>query len=405
MKKIIFLGAAPHQIPAINEANNLGFKVITVDNRPDNPGHRLAYRSYSNVSTLDKEKVLEIAKDNNANGILSYASDVAMPTSIYVAQNLGLKHHPQKCIEILTNKNSFRKFLVANKLLPDFFFEEFSEYETGKASAFAKSRNCAMVIKPVDSSGSKGVSILSKIDGIEVEKAIKSALNFSISKKIIIEKFISKKGPQICGDGYFENGKIKFVHFGDGQFYEGIHAPYGEIFPSTHTLTALEKTKELLTNVLNLSGFWKGTFNLDVIIDEFGNPFIIELGPRSGGNFIPDATFLQTNINMTKSIVQLASDSDHTLDINDFAMNFPVVACYMVHCFHKMKFDKIQISERIKDNILQINPYINSGSVLDSFKNSSHVAANVILKFNNIEEAQTIWKIMPELIRAEGGLL
>ena len=56
-KKILFLGAAPSQIPPIEYAKSQGYYVITCDYLPENPGHKLA-DEYYNVSTTDKEAVL-----------------------------------------------------------------------------------------------------------------------------------------------------------------------------------------------------------------------------------------------------------------------------------------------------------------------------------------------------------
>ncbi len=60
-KKILFLGAAPTQIPPLRYALDQGHHVITCDYLPENPGHKLAHESY-NVSTTD----------NTATSALSY---------------------------------------------------------------------------------------------------------------------------------------------------------------------------------------------------------------------------------------------------------------------------------------------------------------------------------------------
>ena len=90
VKKILMLGGAMQQIPAIKEAKEKGLYVITCDYLPDNPGHQYA-DEYYNVSTTDKDAVLELAKACNIDGIVAYASDPAAPTAAYVAEKLGLE--------------------------------------------------------------------------------------------------------------------------------------------------------------------------------------------------------------------------------------------------------------------------------------------------------------------------
>ena len=92
-KRVLMLGGSLAQIPSIKKAKEMGLYVITCDYLPDNPGHKFA-DEYHNVSTTDKEKVLELAKGLNIDGIVCYASDPAAPTAAYVAEMLGLPTYP-----------------------------------------------------------------------------------------------------------------------------------------------------------------------------------------------------------------------------------------------------------------------------------------------------------------------
>ena len=112
-KKILFLGAAPSQIPPIKYAKSQGYYVITCDYLPENPGHELA-DEYHNVSTTDKDAVLELAKKLEIDGIVAYASDPAAPTAAYVAEKMGLPGNPYDSVLILARKDLFRAFLKDN---------------------------------------------------------------------------------------------------------------------------------------------------------------------------------------------------------------------------------------------------------------------------------------------------
>ena len=72
LKKLLMLGGAKSQIPAIMRAKELGYYVITCDYLPDNPGHRFS-DEYKNISTVEKEKVLEFAHNIQIDGIIAYA--------------------------------------------------------------------------------------------------------------------------------------------------------------------------------------------------------------------------------------------------------------------------------------------------------------------------------------------
>lgn len=109
-KRILFLGAAPSQIPPIEYAKSQGYYVITCDYLPENLGHKLA-DEYHNVSTTDKEAVLALAEKLHIDGIVAYASDPAAPTAAYVAEKMGLAGNPYTAVLTLARKDLFRAFL------------------------------------------------------------------------------------------------------------------------------------------------------------------------------------------------------------------------------------------------------------------------------------------------------
>src|SRR5690554_4264467 len=111
MKKLLLLGGLKYLIPVIKKAQNLGYHVITCDYIPSNIAHQYS-DEYHNVSILDKDKVLTLAKKLNIDGIMSFAVDPGVLTAAYVSENLSLPSPgPYESIKILQNKGLFRKFL------------------------------------------------------------------------------------------------------------------------------------------------------------------------------------------------------------------------------------------------------------------------------------------------------
>ena len=187
MKKILLLGGSAQQIIAIKTAQELGYYTVLCDYLDDNPGQYVADKFYLK-STTDKETILQIAKDEQIDGILAYASDPAAPTAAYVAENLNLPGNPYKSVEILCNKDQFRKFLLENGMNAPVAKGYSSEQEAiGDATDF----DYPVIIKPVDSSGSKGATVLHNSENIK--EAVEFAFSFSRSHRIIIEHFIEKE--------------------------------------------------------------------------------------------------------------------------------------------------------------------------------------------------------------------
>ena len=139
---------------------------------PDNPGQYAADKFYL-VSTTDKEAVLDVARKEQVDGVLAYASDPAAPTAAYVAEKLGLPGNPYKSVEILCNKDKFRRFLAQN----DFVTPTAHSYVTREEALTDRARlNYPLIIKPVDSSGSKGATVLRTEEGLA--EAIEFAFSF-----------------------------------------------------------------------------------------------------------------------------------------------------------------------------------------------------------------------------------
>ena len=109
MKTILLLGGSAQQIVAIETAKRLGYFTVLCDYLSDNPGQYVADKFYL-VSTTDKDAVLEVAKNENVDGVLAYASDPAAPTAAYVAEKLGLPGSPYKSVEILLIKIDLENF-------------------------------------------------------------------------------------------------------------------------------------------------------------------------------------------------------------------------------------------------------------------------------------------------------
>ena len=148
------LGGSLYQTYAIKEAKRIGYYVITCDYLPDNPGHRFA-DEYHNVSTTDREAILALAQELQVDGIVAYASDPAAPTAAYVAEQMGLPTSPYKSVEILSNKDLFREYLWQNGFnCPKAM--GFTTYEG--ALSHIDEFQLPVMVKPVDSSGSKGIN-------------------------------------------------------------------------------------------------------------------------------------------------------------------------------------------------------------------------------------------------------
>lgn len=374
------LGGNYVQMTAIQAALDQGYYVITADYLPSNPGHKLAHE-YHNISTIDKEAMLELAKEKQIDGIVSYASDVSAPTAAYVAEKLGLPTNPYESVNILTHKNLFRKFMRENGF-PMPKGESFSKKED--ALTFYRSINCTCMLKPIDSSGSKGVTKVE--DESQFDAAWEEALHYSIAKQVIVEQFIEKKGYQIDGDIFVQNGEIVFWGICD-QHHDMECAPYvpaGLSYPSLQADSIQQRARELLEKLLRLLHMTMGGYNVEYIVGQDDEVYILEIGPRNGGNFIPDTIKAATGFDMATNAVRQAVGDEC---INPYQM--PLQRCcssYIIHSQEDGIFDHIEIQPEIKKRIVKQLMFVQPREKVSRFRNGGFEMGAMVLEFDNPQQ-------------------
>ena len=395
MKKILMLGGAMQQIPAIKKAKELGFYTITCDYLPENPGHKFA-DEYHNVSTTDKEAVLALAQELKIDGIVAYASDPAAPTAAYVSEKMGLPGNPYESVEILTHKDLFRDFLKNN----GFFTPQAGGYKSlEEAEADIDRFNFPVMVKPVDSSGSKGVvKIFSKA---ELKDAVEEAFSYSRMKRIVIEEFVQKKGYQVSGDGFSVDGKLVFTSYGN-ELYSGKgtreYVALGEFWPSLLTPEMKEKVDGELQKLITALGMKTCAYNIEVIIDEQDNVLILELGPRNGGSYIPQLIQYATGVDLVEYTILGAVGED----CSSLKMA-PTVGCfsnYMIYSTVSGKYREMWFEESFKEkNLLEVHCTYNPGDEVTAYQNTTHSLGTILFRADSIEEMMEITADMHKYYR------
>ena len=383
-RKILLLGASGPQIPSIEEAKRQGLYVITCDNRPDNPGHALADEHY-NVSTVDKEAVLALAQRLKINGILSYMSDVSAPTAAYVAEKMDLPSSPYESVCILTDKGRFRQFLRDHGFnAPQ--SQAFGFGEEFRAVEYAKFLGLPVVIKPVDSSGSKGVTILRKEE--ELQLAIEEAFSYSIKKRIIIETYVGCEGTQICGDAFSVNGNLRFIAPSNQYFYNDATVPLWESWPCFKPPAILSKVHAELQRLISLLHMKSLAYNLEVRVDQDEKIWIMELAPRNGGNMIPQTIAHATGVDPVPYIIKAAM-GDSCEDLRQA----PVKGFWAYHCLYTTQdglFEGVAYDEALAACVRKEYLFVSPGEPVHAFHNGGQTFGISIFQFDSREQMETL---------------
>ena len=384
VKKILLLGGSAQQVIAIETAKRLGYYTVLCDFLPDNPGQYTADKFYL-VSTTDKEAVLDVAQKERVNGILAYASDPAAPTAAYVAEKMGLPGNPYESVDILCNKDKFRAFLKKN----GFCTPKAKGYTDIKA-ALQDIRNghfkYPIIVKPVDSSGSKGVS---RIDYFEqVQSLLKYAMSYSRGHRIIVEEFVEKYGYQIAGDGLSVDGKLVFRYFANDHFDARCKNPFVPVaasFPYNMPNDVQDKIHATIQRLLTLLRMRTSTYNFDMRIDKDYNVYLMEVAPRDGGNYIPQAIRYATGVDLVEYSVKAAMGEK--MEIPERIQSQGCWAYYAVHSLKDGILKQVVIDPEVeKNHIVENHLLVKPGDEVYSFIGANSTLGILVMKFDSLEQ-------------------
>lgn len=296
-KRLMILGAGPFQAPAIRKASAAGCHVITVDYCPDNVGHAYG-QQYVNLSTVDRGGVLQAARDLAIDGICTFSSDVAIPTVAHVCEQLGLPGASSTVAETMATKHRFRAFLKQARLTcPDFL----SGNSLGTISASLPALQPPVIFKPVDTSGSRGVTRIDRFDPASVAQAFLKAQGFSRSKTVCVEEFVT--GTEVGGDAILINGQIAFIAITHKHLHGFVVT--GHSLPTNISTQDQARVTRQLECICDALGYRSGPLNFDAIVagDEV---IVLEMSARNGGNGIPAVIERATGVDVEQAAICLA---------------------------------------------------------------------------------------------------
>ena len=388
-KKLLLLGGAHYLRPVIREAHALGLHVITCDYLPDNAAHKLSDQ-YLNISILDKDAVLDAARELKIDGVMSFACDPGVVTAAYVAEKLGLPSpgsFESTCI--LQDKGRFRAFLRDNG-----FTVPWAHSYTDRQAALADAKNFTWpcIVKPVDCAGSKGVR---RVDSsFELESAIDYALDFSHSGAFIIEQFITQKGYSSDTDCFVKDGVLCYCSFDEQRFdreAENPYTPAAYSWPSSMPQEIQAELRSELQRLMTLLGITTGVFNIETRQGTDGRAYIMECTPRGGGNRLSEVLEMATGTKLVQNAVRAAVG----LPVDD--MSDPVYkghwAEIILHSRQAGVYQSVQIDPAVMPYVVQEDYWVSPGEEIERFSGANKAIGTLVLNF---PDRETLEKYMSD---------
>lgn len=376
--RLLMLGGADIQVTAIQKAVELGYEVITCDYLPNNPGHAFAH-AYHNVSTTDLQAVLALARDLKITGISAYASDPAAVTAAYVSERLGLPGNAYLATCTIQDKVTFRS-LQADLGVP--------APRAALATGGAQVRGLVGgwphggVIKPVDTSGSKGIHRVPRdVDAATAEALYNDALSFSRAKRVIIEEYLPRTSVQMTGDALIHDGRVRFWCFGDVHFNDAINGlvPRGVTLPGSIAKEQVDRAMRDVQRVVDRCGLRQGVFNIDLFIDEQDRPVVVDIGARNGGNMLNTLYHLSTGVDLME--LSLRQCMGERIDVPAGRDPGRHVGHIVVHSRWSGILRGIRLSDTLERHVFYRSFNVKPGDRVGRFINSGHRLGLLLVEF------------------------
>ena len=386
-KKLMLLGGLRYLLPVIEEAHKMGIYVITADYLPNNIAHKYS-DEYCNVSIIDKEAVLKTAQELKIDGILSHAVDPGVVIAAYVAEKMGL---PFQCSYeaacILQDKSKFRQFLHDNGFnCPNAKGYTNAEDALKDVDYF----NWPVIVKPVDSAGSKGVTKVEKKE--DLPSAIDFALSCSIGKHFIIEDFLDKVGAQSSADIFTVDGKLVYPAYSDQLFDSNAANPYTpaiEIWPASMEQKYQDDLTNQLQRLVTLLDMKTGIYNVESRVCSNGKTYIMEVSPRGGGNRIAELQDMATG----QSLIRAEICKALSLPLEEISSPvYDGVWCnYIVHSDKEGTLESFDIDEQFRKKYVKDEGLIvKRGDHIVPFNGANNSLGTLFLRAENREEMDSI---------------
>ena len=298
MKKIAIIGASYLQAPLIEKAKQLGLETHVFAWAANDVGERIADYFYP-ISIVEKEEILSKCVEIGVDGVCTIASDLAVITVNYVADKMGLVGNSLECTRKSTNKHEMRNCFEMNgdpspKSIRVSSVDDLKEIEL----------SYPVIVKPLDRSGSRGITKLESADGLE--DAIHIAIEQGFEDAALVEEFV--EGNEYSVEYISWKGTHSFLAL-TYKYTSG--APHfietGHLEPAPVDEKVVERIKSITEHALDSLGIKYGASHTEVKVNKDGVIKIIEIGGRMGGDFIGSSLVkLSTGVDFVEQVIRVS---------------------------------------------------------------------------------------------------
>ena len=293
-KKLLVLGGKAATVNVVQLAKKLGIETFVTGIQEGGQAKEMADHTLM-AGSEEHDKLIHYIQENHIDGVMTGSAEFQVQQMIKLCAKAGLPCYATEAQWDATQDKRHFKDLCKRFGVPG--VPEYSIKDELNENEFP------VIVKPVDSCSSIGISICNNNEELAVAK--EKALAASESKRVLIERYINNGGL---------THNIKYVVI-DGEFYmemmcdryvvEGGLITAVSFFPSINTSLFLDTVDKNVKDMFLSIGFTNGVFFLSAL-PENDNIYVYEMGLRTGGGMNYKITEVTSGNNDLEMLIHYA---------------------------------------------------------------------------------------------------
>lgn len=274
-KRLLILGGMRISCEIVCKAKAMGVYTIVADYNKieDSPGKQIADEA-ADLSVIDVDAVVAYIKEHAIDGVFVGFNDMLLPFYAEICKKAGLPCYGTKeQFETLIAKDQYKA------LCRQFGVPTIPEYDINDTDI-----KFPVLVKPVDSSGSRGITICHNRE--ELETAVETGRKASKTGKVLIERYMEGREVTVFWtfqDGNYYLSGLANRHVKHNQGDDVIPLPVGYTFPSVYLPKYRKEVEDNCKRMFQHLGIKDGMMFMQCKVED-GTCYVYDLGFRLTGS-------------------------------------------------------------------------------------------------------------------------
>lgn len=274
-KRLLILGGMRFSCEIVIKAKEMGIYTLVADYNKieDSPGKQIADEAVD-LSVIDVDAVVDYVKHNAIDGVFVGFNDMLLPYYAEICRRTGLPCYGTKeQFETLIAKDQYKT------LCRQFGVPTIPEYDINDVHI-----KYPVLVKPVDSSGSRGITICHNRQ--ELDEAVEIGRKASKTGKVLIERYMDGREVTVFWtfqDGNYYLSALANRHVKHNQGTDVIPLPVGYTFPSVYLPKYRTEVEENCKRMFRHLGLKDGMMFMQCKVED-GMCYVYDLGYRLTGS-------------------------------------------------------------------------------------------------------------------------